>query len=128
METDFADVRFTDASENVELFHWKENHSTSSYANFWVMTNLTANDNTTIYMYYNNSGASDGSDIENAFLLGTDWTGESSLPATYKGRKVINGDISDHRFLDPAGVVVGLIAKGKAKKDLSGFAIDLQTV
>lgn len=51
-----------------------------------------------------------------------------TLPATYKGRKVINGDISDHRFLDPAGVVVGLIAKGKAKKDLSGFAIDLQTV
>ena len=51
-----------------------------------------------------------------------------TLPATYKGRKVINGDISDHRFLDPIGVVVGLIAKGKAKKDMSGFAIDLQTV
>lgn len=50
------------------------------------------------------------------------------LPETYKGRKVINGDISDHRFLDPAGVVVGLLAKGKAKKDNSGFTIDLQTI
>ena len=43
------------------------------------------------------------------------------LPETYNGRKVINGDESDLRFLDPRGVVVGLYAKGKAKKDTSGF-------
>ena len=43
------------------------------------------------------------------------------LPETYNGRKVINGDESDLRFLDPKGVVVGLYAKGKAKKDTSGF-------
>ena len=43
------------------------------------------------------------------------------LPDTYNGRKVINGDESDLRFLDPRGVVVGLYAKGKAKKDTSGF-------
>ncbi len=34
---------------------------------------------------------------------------------------VFNGDDSDLRFLDPKGVVVGLYAKGKAKKDTSGF-------
>jgi hypothetical protein len=34
---------------------------------------------------------------------------------------VFNGDESDLRFLDPRGVVVGLYAKGKAKKDTSGF-------
>ena len=34
---------------------------------------------------------------------------------------VFNGDESDLRFLDPKGVVVGLYAKGKAKKDTSGF-------
>ena len=43
------------------------------------------------------------------------------LPKTYFSRKVINGDDSDLRFLDPRGVVVGLYAKGKAKKDTSGF-------
>jgi hypothetical protein len=43
------------------------------------------------------------------------------LPETYFGREVINGDESDLRFLDPKGVVVGLYAKGKAKKDTSGF-------
>tara|TARA_R110002012_G_scaffold126217_1_gene278001 strand:- start:387 stop:1082 length:696 start_codon:yes stop_codon:yes gene_type:complete len=45
------------------------------------------------------------------------------LPKTYLGRKVVDGDISDLRFKDPKGVIVGLIAKGKAKKDLSGFVI-----
>ena len=43
------------------------------------------------------------------------------LPETYNGRPVYNGDESDLRFLDPKGVVVGLYAKGKAKKDTSGF-------
>ena len=44
-----------------------------------------------------------------------------SMPKTYLGRPVFNGDESDLRFLDPKGVVVGLYAKGKAKKDISGF-------
>ncbi len=43
------------------------------------------------------------------------------MPETYNGLPVFNGDDSDLRFLDPKGVVVGLYAKGKAKKDTSGF-------
>lgn len=43
------------------------------------------------------------------------------MPETYNGLPVFNGDESDLRFLDPKGVVVGLYAKGKAKKDTSGF-------
>ena len=46
------------------------------------------------------------------------------LPATFRGLRVIDGDKDDLRFLDPKGVVVGLIAKGKAKRDTSGFVID----
>ena len=34
---------------------------------------------------------------------------------------VIDGDEHDLRFLDPKGVIVGLKAKGKARKDMSGF-------
>lgn len=45
------------------------------------------------------------------------------MPETYLGRKVINGDETDLRFLDPKGVIVGLKAKGKAKKDTSGFVV-----
>ena len=43
------------------------------------------------------------------------------MPETYLGRTVFNGDDSDLRFLDPKNVIVGLYAKGKAKKDTSGF-------
>jgi hypothetical protein len=43
------------------------------------------------------------------------------MPAEYLGLPVFNGDESDLRFLDPKSVVVGLYAKGKAKKDTSGF-------
>ena len=43
------------------------------------------------------------------------------MPETYNGLPVFNGDESDLRFLDPKGVIVGLYAKGKAKKDTSGF-------
>lgn len=43
------------------------------------------------------------------------------MPENYNGRVVFNGDESDLRFLDPRGVVVGLYAKGKAKKDTTGF-------
>jgi hypothetical protein len=44
---------------------------------------------------------------------------------TYLGRPVVNGDHDDLRFLDPAGVVVGLKGKGFAKQDTSGFVVDI---
>lgn len=43
------------------------------------------------------------------------------VPSKFIGFEVINGDNHDLRFLDKKGVVVGLTAKGKAKKDTSGF-------
>ena len=46
------------------------------------------------------------------------------LPSMFKGLKVIDGDAHDMRFLDEPNVVVGLKAKGKAKKDYSGFVVD----
>lgn len=43
------------------------------------------------------------------------------MPSTFGGCEVITGDTHDLRFTDKPGVVVGLTAKGKAKKDTSGF-------
>ncbi len=48
----------------------------------------------------------------------------NQLPKTWKGFEVVNGDDTDLRFLDKRGVVVGLIEKGKAKKDESGFVLE----
>lgn len=45
-----------------------------------------------------------------------------SLPSRFCGFPVHSGDETDLRFLDPHGVV-GLTAKGKGKKDSSGFVV-----
>ena len=50
------------------------------------------------------------------------------VPETYMGKPVINADETDLRFLDPKGVIAGLKAKGRAKKDYSGFVIRLKEV
>lgn len=38
------------------------------------------------------------------------------LPATWHGYEVVDGDLHDDRTIDPMGVVVGLRAKGSARK------------
>ena len=48
---------------------------------------------------------------------------KDSIPERFMNHPVINGDNTDLRFLDPKGFIVGLSAKGKAKKDQSGFVI-----
>jgi hypothetical protein len=48
---------------------------------------------------------------------------KGKLPKTFMGATVINGDTHDFRFRDPVGVIVGLTAKGRAKKDTTGFVV-----
>ena len=48
-----------------------------------------------------------------------------ALPKTWKGTAVIDGDEHDARYDDPAGVIVGLRAKGPAILDASGFVVSL---
>ena len=43
------------------------------------------------------------------------------LPDTWWKIPVIQGDDHDLRFLDPPGVIVGLSAKGRGKKDMTSF-------
>ena len=47
-----------------------------------------------------------------------------SLPKKFNGYKVVNADTNDLRFLDPHNSIAGLVAKGKAKNDFSGFVLD----
>lgn len=47
------------------------------------------------------------------------------LPTEWKGRKVVDGDSHDLTFLDGKGVIRGLRAKGRARKDESGFVVKL---
>jgi hypothetical protein len=51
-----------------------------------------------------------------------------ALPASWMGRKVIDGDVDDLRFLDPHWSIVGLRGKGKAYRgkrgDFNGFLVN----
>jgi hypothetical protein len=49
---------------------------------------------------------------------------KNALPSTYLNAEVVNGDTSDIVMMDNKGVILGLTAKGKAKKDLSGFVVN----
>jgi len=51
-----------------------------------------------------------------------------ALPKLWQGKAVIDGDEHDGRFDDPAGVIVGLRAKGPAIQDASGFVVSLGKV
>jgi hypothetical protein len=42
---------------------------------------------------------------------------------TFLGLPIVDGDDSDIRHLDAKGVIVALYAKGKARKDISGFVV-----
>ena len=46
------------------------------------------------------------------------------LPKKYKGTKVVDGDKSDLEMLNFKNIILGLKAKGKARKDTSGFVIN----
>jgi len=48
---------------------------------------------------------------------------DQNLPAYFMGLPVLNGDESDLTFLAPKNSILGLYAKGKAKKDTGGFII-----
>lgn len=51
------------------------------------------------------------------------------LPELWNGFPIHDGDDTDTRFLDPkGGYVIGLRAKGQAKKDLSGFVVDVEGI
>jgi hypothetical protein len=96
---------------------------------FYDYTKILGRKITNISNYSLTFSAADGNDIDVkkaiaqgynvATVFGLKKT--EPMPETYNGLPVYNGDESDLRFLDPKGVIVGLYAKGKAKKDTTGF-------
>jgi hypothetical protein len=48
----------------------------------------------------------------------------AAIPESFLGLECVDGDNSDIRHLDKPGVIVALYAKGKARRDDSGFVVD----
>jgi hypothetical protein len=84
------------------------------------------------YVTFSRDSASNESECEQVLRAGGNVSAvfRDSLPATFFHRPVLDGDLHDLRFLDRraragrSGYVVGLKAKGKAKRDTSGFVVD----
>ena len=108
---DYPAIQFYDYTKvyNRVAKNWPGNyHLTLSYSE----ANETYRDK--VIEYANNYGAN----------MAVVFRDKNNIPKEFLGRKVIDGDKDDLRFLDPDNVVVALYAKGKAKKDTSGFVVD----
>ena len=66
---DFADLRFTVADGVTPLSYWIEEKADGDYAVIWVkIPQIPASGETTIYIYYGNSGATSESNVDETFL------------------------------------------------------------
>jgi len=96
MKTDFSDLRFLDSTETNELGYWIENKTDSTEAWIWVkVPSLTASSNTSVYMYYGNSGASSDSNVSNAFWL---YYSETRTQSTTTAGTFVNYSVNNVYF------------------------------
>ena len=97
----------------VQFYDYTKRHNRRDLPDNYHLTFSLAEDNDTRA----SAAASNGANV--AVVFRTD-----KFPTTFMGMPVVDGDADDLRFLDGKGVVVGLKAKGPAKKDTSGFVRD----
>ena len=62
--------------------------------------------------------------IDRNMRLAVVFRDRDQIPPYFMGAPVLDGDKNDLRFTEPQGAVVALYAKGKAKRDQSGFVVD----
>jgi hypothetical protein len=104
------------------------------YVQFYDYTKVLGRKVSQYKNYHLTFSAADGNDADVAKAIQQGMNVAAvfdKLPDSYMGRPVINADDTDLRFLDPQGVIAGLKAKGRAKKDTSGFVrrvIDIRAV
>lgn len=97
MNVDYSDIRFLNGSENTELGYWIYfANASEARVRVRIEDNLIANKNLSIYMYYDNSGASTTSDIANAHIVGEDGADFSEW-TEIDSNSVITLDTTDKR-------------------------------
>ena len=101
-----------------------EIHPDVQFYDYTKVLNYLDHDLKNYHVTFSDSGANDG-DIKQAMKQGANIAVvfKDKLPKKWLNRKVINGDKHDLRFKDPAGVIVGLVAKGLGRKDLNNSFI-----
>lgn len=101
----FSDIQFYDYTKNPYRDNLPKNYDlTFSYSN------------KPEFQKFNNIAIQKGLRLSVVFS-------DQNLPAYYLNKPVLNGDESDLTFLAPKNSILGLYAKGKAKKENNGFIV-----
>ena len=111
----YAQLNIEDLKENAVFYDYtKILGKVKKYKNYtnYHLTFSRAEDNNSIAEVALN----DGANVAIVFRNG--------LPRFWRGYKVIDGDTSDILMIYNKNVILGLKAKGEAKKDKSGFVVD----
>ena len=111
----YAQLNIEDLKENAVFYDYtKILGKVKKYKNYsnYHLTFSRAEDNNSIAEVALN----DGANVAIVFRNG--------LPRFWRGYKVIDGDTSDILMVYNKNVILGLKAKGEAKKDKSGFVVD----
>ena len=116
-----SDLRFENDWQNFNIIKYFSDVQFYDYTKLYNRRDLPANYHLTF-----SRAESNQEQTLNAVVNGLNISAvfRNELPKEYLGLNVINGDEHDLRFLDPQRSCIGLIAKGKAKHDQSGFVIN----
>ena len=107
---EFPNLQFYDYTKLISRFLWCKNYLTNYHTTLSAGKDLKNSSITTLLKAGHNIA-----------VVFRDKYPRDRIILNDKQWPVIDGDETDLRFLDPRGVVVALTAKGKARKDYSGF-------
>jgi hypothetical protein len=115
--SDLAWEKYTLKGSAMNVFEMFSDIQFYDYTKVLGRKNIPAN-------YHLTFSAADGNDADVAKAIAQGMNVAmvfDKLPADHMGVTVNDADEHDLRFLDPKGTIAGLKAKGRAKKDTTGF-------
>ncbi len=125
--TNGFDLRFTGADTTTLLAYERERHdAVAESAEYWVKIPLiSSNADTVIYLYYNNSGASDGADPANVWDADFDavWH-KNDLTETTIGDSTVNGYVGNKRANNAPAETAGKIGLAQSYNAANTSYID----
>lgn len=122
-DLDWSRYNLKDSTEHIDIFEYFRNIQFYDYTK--RPRAILSNRHKNYHITFSDSGTNErhiadqpfGTNIATVFLT-------NQLPDVYQGKIVINGDNHDLRFLDETNVIVGLRAKGSAKRTFNSFVKD----
>lgn len=120
----FENIKFTSNNKVQTIFEAFPDIQFLDYTKIPNRTNIPANyDLTFSYSGVDGFEKYNQRAIKKGIRIAVVFDKPENIPNTFKGLKVHNGDEHDLTFTRPQGTVLGLYAKGRARKDNSGFVI-----